>query len=321
MNRDDTLRGHDENQWLLRAHQDLLDALDDVVDLDIGLADVTLPVHSTALVTDLDQVLDLDAGLRAIVPARSAGLDQVIDFDSDATSPSENAVVAGDERPGRVRRVRQRGLVFGAVVAVTIVITVTALFPGDGPRQEAGVTGGATGSTTPGSASMRAITSPLPASTRPSSEQGGTTGQTTASSASTGDARTANEREDPGRYDNVQEDEVVELVQQQGYNWRDIEYWRHDASTPGEVHVDPNGVFTNLGAKLTVIPDTPLANRARCAQATGWRDRIEFSELHVGSQLCALSRMDHYASMEVRLLPSSPASNGRFIFYGITWWN
>jgi hypothetical protein len=92
---------------------------------------------------------------------------------------------------------------------------------------------------------------------------------------------------------------------------RDIEYWRHDASTSGEVQIDPHGVFTHLGAKLTIIPDTPLANRARCAQSSGWRDRIEFAELHVGSQLCAMSHLGRYASMEVRLVPS-PANDGRF---------
>jgi hypothetical protein len=123
--------------------------------------------------------------------------------------------------------------------------------------------------------------------------------------------------EDPGRYAGVQEKRVVELVPQTGYNWVDIENWRHDASTPGEVQMDAKGVFTALSAKLAVIVDTPLANRDRCANVTTWRDRVDFSELHVGSQLCGRSREGRYASLEVRVLPSS--SDGRFFFYGITW--
>jgi hypothetical protein len=79
-------------------------------------------------------------------------------------------------------------------------------------------------------------------------------------------------------------------------------------------------VHTAVGAQLAVIPDAPLANRERCAQVTSWRDRVEFGELHAGSQLCGRSRAGRYASLEVRTLPSSPSSDGRFIFYGITWY-
>jgi hypothetical protein len=60
---------HDDvDRWLHHAHRDLVDALDGVTDLDVGLADATLPARGKALVTDLDEVLDLDAGLDAILP-------------------------------------------------------------------------------------------------------------------------------------------------------------------------------------------------------------------------------------------------------------
>lgn len=65
MTSDDT---RDPDRWLARAEQELLDALDDVLDLDAGLADATLPAHDDALVTALDDVLDLEEGLRGILP-------------------------------------------------------------------------------------------------------------------------------------------------------------------------------------------------------------------------------------------------------------
>jgi hypothetical protein len=123
--------------------------------------------------------------------------------------------------------------------------------------------------------------------------------------------------EDPDRYQNVQEKRTVDLVPQERHNWVDIEYWRHDAAVSGELQMDATGVHTATGAQLAVIADTPLAGRARCAQVTSWRDRVEFSELHAGSQLCGRSRAGRYASLLVQSLPTP--SDGRFFFYGITW--
>lgn len=286
---------------------------------------------------------DLEA-LRAEWQATNAALgDDAARFRFDPapaeTPPGERDATPGGKRPRRGRRARPVILVLGAALAVAVaVVLITALIPDGGTGPDAGEPGATTAA--PGAPSS---TRTRPPGSRPSTPENGPGGQDDApggdrrepgdpaepggTEESTTPEATETQRpftgedEDPDRYDSIQEDEVVELVQQQGYNWRDIEYWRHDAATPGEVQIDPHGVFTNLGAKLTIIPDTPLAGRTRCAQATGWRERIEFAELHVGSQLCALSRMDRYASMEVRLLPGSPASDGRFIFYGITWWN
>lgn len=153
-----------------------------------------------------------------------------------------------------------------------------------------------------------------PTSTVPSSKrQDGTATTTTPTPSGSGQG------EDADRYQNVQEKRVVELVPQERYNWVDIEYWRHDTAAPGEVQMDGTGVHTAVGAQLAVIADTPLAGRDRCSKVTAWRDRVEFGELHAGSQLCGRSRAGRYASLEVRTLPSSPSSDGRFIFYGITW--
>lgn len=50
-----------------------------------------------------------------------------------------------------------------------------------------------------------------------------------------------------------------------------------------------------------------------------WVTRVEFSNLHVGSQLCARSRGGRYATIKITALPTSPASNGRLLFFGRTW--
>lgn len=248
---------------------------------------------------------------------------------SKAASAAADA--PSEERPHHVGRLRRVVVVLGAVIALIAVVAISALSLGGGAHERPDGTASPT-------SSARLEPTPTPSSpeqtstsVRQSGSQDPPTSGTPTSEEPTRDTRTTTQGptdtppdparlEDPGRLDNKQEDEVVELVQQNQYPWRDIEYWRRDTSRPGEVQIDAQGVFTNLGAKLTIIADTPLANRDRCAGATGWRDRIEFSELHVGSQLCALSRVSHYASMEIRLLPGSPGSNGSFIFYGITWW-
>lgn len=244
---------------------------------------------------------------------------------------SVNADAPSEERPHRVGRLRRVVVVLGAVIALIAVVAISALSLGGGAHERPDGTASPTSSTRLDPTPTPSSPEQTSTSVRQSGSQDPPTSRTPTSEEPTKDTRTTTQvptdtpqdpdrLEDPGRLDNKQEDEVVELVQQNQYPWRDIEYWRRDTSRPGEVQIDAQGVFTNLGAKLTIIADTPLANRDRCAGATGWRDRIEFSELHVGSQLCALSRVSHYASMEIRLLPGSPGSNGSFIFYGITWW-
>ncbi|MFC0436736.1 hypothetical protein [Kutzneria buriramensis] len=75
MNDDDRLESADQN---------LLDALDEVLDLDAGLADATLPSRARTLGEALDTVLDLDAGLTAIVgPGPATGPSLLLDYALD----------------------------------------------------------------------------------------------------------------------------------------------------------------------------------------------------------------------------------------------
>ncbi len=117
----------------------------------------------------------------------------------------------------------------------------------------------------------------------------------------------------------VQEESVVELSTQVGKESVDIDWWRKVRDKSGDLQADQNGIYTTLGAKLSVIEDSPEPTHARCSQVKTWTTRVDFVTLHEGSQLCAQSRMGRYAMLQVRALPSSPASNGRFIFYGRTW--
>ena len=62
---------HTLDQWLATNQAALHDALDDILDLDTGLADATLATDLDALTARLDEVIDLDAGLRGILPAEA----------------------------------------------------------------------------------------------------------------------------------------------------------------------------------------------------------------------------------------------------------
>jgi hypothetical protein len=117
----------------------------------------------------------------------------------------------------------------------------------------------------------------------------------------------------------VQEERVVELNSQAGKESVDIDWWRQLSDKSGDLQMDQNGIYTVLDAKLSVIENSPELTYARCAGIQAWTSRIDFRTLHEGSQLCAHSRMGRYAMLQVRALPSSPASDGRFVFYGRTW--
>ncbi|MDX3658201.1 hypothetical protein PV646_12915 [Streptomyces sp. ID05-26A] len=228
-----------------------------------------------------------------------------------------------DARPLRPAKVL---VPVAGVLAAATVVTLVILYPfgtptaGPGSSSSASTTTttqvieSSTGSpTTTTSAGGVPITTPL---TGTSSSSSRTSDPTTTTTPPPGGAAPGADADRPM---NVQEQRVVELVPLERYNWVDIEYWRHDTASPGEVQMDGTGVHTAVGAQLAIVADTPLAGRARCAQVTSWRDRVEFTELHAGSQLCGRSRAGRYASLEVRTLPASPSSDGKFIFYGITW--
>lgn len=206
-----------------------------------------------------------------------------------------------------------------ALAAVTLVlydVVGVPAAPSAGPSSSVTTVPTTAETSSSGPSATSATSGPQPTSTtgpRPSTSQPPVT---TTTQTSDGPKPPA---EDPGRYEGVQEQRVVKLVPQTGGNWVDIEYWRQDPAQPGEVQMDAKGVHTAVGAALAVIADTPLANRDRCSKVTTWRLRVDFSELHVGSQLCGRSSVGRYASLEVQVLPSSPSSGGRFFFYGITW--
>jgi hypothetical protein len=58
----------DVSIWLTDAHRALLSSLDDVLNLDAGLADVQLADRHTRIIRSLDDVLDIESGLADILP-------------------------------------------------------------------------------------------------------------------------------------------------------------------------------------------------------------------------------------------------------------
>jgi hypothetical protein len=114
----------------------------------------------------------------------------------------------------------------------------------------------------------------------------------------------------------VQEESTVRL---RASNDVDINWWRHANDGTGDLFMDPTGISAVKGAHLAVVHDSPDANRDSCQQVTTWTTRVEFSALHVDSQLCARSWQGRYAVIQVHALPNSPGSNGNFVFFGRTW--
>lgn len=99
----------------------------------------------------------------------------------------------------------------------------------------------------------------------------------------------------------------------------EMDWWRSVNDRSGDLQMDQNRIFTLLGARLSVIDDSPTPTRARCAQVQNWTTEVSFPTLHVGSQLCAKSREYRYATIKIDYLPTSEGSRGRLGFYGITW--
>lgn len=111
----------------------------------------------------------------------------------------------------------------------------------------------------------------------------------------------------------------MRLSTEAGQESVEIDWWRQNHVRGGDLQVDATGAFTTLGAKLAVVGDSPEPTRDQCKQVTNWTTRVDFTQLHVGSQLCARSVGGRYAMLQVQALPDSPGSNGRFVFYGRTW--
>jgi hypothetical protein len=119
-----------------------------------------------------------------------------------------------------------------------------------------------------------------------------------------------------GSSGNVSEERFVTLTP--GNGSVDIDWWRQYKDASGDLRIDQDGLYTQKGAALTLIEDTPDATYARCSQVQAWGSRVHFSQLHAGSQLCARSYMGRYASMKVTSMPSETVA-GEFVFYGRVW--
>jgi len=117
----------------------------------------------------------------------------------------------------------------------------------------------------------------------------------------------------------VEEERLVELSAQAGQESVEIDTWRQVGDISGDLLVGQDGIYTALGAELSVIQASSEATYERCSQIQDWTTRVDFMNLNEGSQICAKSRGGRYATLQVRALPESPGSNGRFVFYGTTW--
>ena len=136
------------DQWLRRVHQDLLDALDDVLDIDAGLADATLPAHGTALVNALDQVLDLDAGLDDILPQRVPADHTVTSTEADSPPVGSGPVPLVSyarhfaQQPADARLIARTWFPLSGLAALGILARETMyLFPSGARHRNHGRTG------------------------------------------------------------------------------------------------------------------------------------------------------------------------------------
>lgn len=93
------------DQWLTINHTALINALDEVLDLDTGLTDATLTTHYDTLTADLDHVLDVNTGLQDIQASppqptpkttdRAAGVASLTDYAHHvATRPAHERLAA-----------------------------------------------------------------------------------------------------------------------------------------------------------------------------------------------------------------------------------
>ncbi len=117
----------------------------------------------------------------------------------------------------------------------------------------------------------------------------------------------------------MEEERLVELSAQAGQESVEIDTWRQVGDISGDLLVGQDGIYTALGAELSVIQASSEATYERCSQIQDWTTRVDFMNLNEGSQICAKSLGGRYATLQVRALPESPGSNGRFVFYGTTW--
>jgi hypothetical protein len=118
----------------------------------------------------------------------------------------------------------------------------------------------------------------------------------------------------------IQQEKRVVLSTKAGRESVGIDQWQKVNSESDDLRMDPDGIYTTMGAQLSVVED-PHETIAYhdCAQRTTWVTRVEFSTLHKGSAICARSRTGSYAALKVINLPPSTRNHDRFVFQGTTW--
>lgn len=168
--------------------------------------------------------------------------------------------------------------------------------PSSSPGGQSGLPPGAT--TGPGPSTSRPAEPPPTTSNRLVDEPGPTTGRPPPINA---------------RHDGL----TMSLAHGDDSIW--IDYWRKQHEGDGDLNMDQSGIHTTLGAKLKLMPGSAEPGYFDCRNATGWTTRVNFSAMQLGRYLCARSREGRYAWLRVVALPSSPTSNGRFIFDGLVW--
>lgn len=118
----------------------------------------------------------------------------------------------------------------------------------------------------------------------------------------------------------VVQEKIVVLSTKAGRESVEIDRWRKVHSESADLRMDRDGIYTTLGARLSVIEDPHGTISYRdCAQRTTWVTRVDFTTLHKGSKLCAQSRTGNYAALRVVTLPQATRSIERFVFQGTTW--
>lgn len=123
----------------------------------------------------------------------------------------------------------------------------------------------------------------------------------------------------PSEPPGVQIEKTVELSTQEGHESVQIDWWQRVDNEPDDLHMDPDGIYTALDAKLSLVDPSVEPTYHHCAQNTAWINQVNFAALQTGSRLCAKSRTGRYAVLTVIALPRPEAPSDRFVFHGKTW--
>lgn len=117
-----------------------------------------------------------------------------------------------------------------------------------------------------------------------------------------------------------QQDKRVVLSTKAGREFVEIDWWQKSSSEAADLRMDPDGIYTTMGAQLSVVDGlNHTITYPDCAQRANWVTRVGFATLHQGSTICARSRTGNYAALTVIALPPSTRNHDKFVFQGTTW--